>query len=136
MTPLMATYLLYLAISGYITVIVGRRLHTLGRPFLMEVFLRNVRRVDAVNNLLLVGYYLTNTAFVLQTLTCHAVVPSWADVPLVVSSKIGFVMMVLGGMHFFNVAALVRIRAWIWNRPTELTEFPGDDPASAALPTT
>jgi len=130
----MATYLLYLAISAYITLIVGRRLHTLGRPFLMEVFLRNTHRVDAVNNLLLVGYYLTNTAFVLQTLTCHAVVHDWTEVPLVVSSKIGFVMMVLGGMHFFNVAVLLKIRTWIWNRPTELTEFPGDCQAGPVLP--
>ncbi|MCY2968888.1 MAG: hypothetical protein NT069_35555, partial [Planctomycetota bacterium] len=117
MTPLSATYLAYLAVSAYITIVVGHQLHKHGRPFLLEVFMRNATQADAVNHLLLVGYYLTNAALVTQTMTCHVEVSTWDDVLPVLSSKLGWVMLVLAGMHFFNLAVLFGVRQRIWNTP-------------------
>ena len=120
MTPLVAAYLLYFLATGYITVVVGGKLHTYGRTFLLEVFLRNAPLADAVNHLLLVGYYLTNAAFVAHTLTCHADVENWSDVVPTLSEKLGWVMMILSAMHFFNLAVLAAVRRRIWDTPTEL----------------
>jgi hypothetical protein len=129
MTPLMTTYVLFLLISAYVTIVVGHRLHTDGRPFLIQVFLGKTVLADAVNHLLLVGYYLVNMAFLLQILTCHAEVHGWADVVPVLSSKIGFALLVLGCMHFFNLAVLMGVQNHIWKTPTELVNFiPPDRP--------
>ena len=67
MTTLAETYIAYLSISLLITVYVGRTLHWHGRPFLIDVFGGNESTADAVNQLLLVGFYLTNAAFVTLT---------------------------------------------------------------------
>ncbi|MBS0266403.1 MAG: hypothetical protein JSS02_31015 [Planctomycetes bacterium] len=123
MTPLMTTYLVFLLISAYVTIVVGHRLHHDGRPFLMQVFLGKAVLADAVNHLLLVGYYLVNIAFTSQILTCHAEVHGWSDVLPVLSSKIGFALLVLGGMHFQNLIVLLAVRNYIWKRPTDLTDF-------------
>lgn len=120
MSPLVATYLLYFLATGYITIVVGHRLYSHGRPFLVEIFLQNAPLADAINHLLLVGYYLTNGAFIAQTLMCHVEVAGWSDVVPVLSEKLGWVMMVLAGMHFFNLAVLLAVRQRIWDTPTDL----------------
>ena len=123
MTPLIATYILFLLISAYVTIVVGHRLHTDGRPFLMQVFLGKTVLADSINHLLLVGYYLANIAFISRILTCHAEVHGWNDVLPVLSAKIGFALLVLGGMHFFNLVVLMAVRNHIWKTPTELVDF-------------
>lgn len=110
MTTLVWTYAAYLAASGVVTVWVGRTLHRHGRAFLVDVFGEQERVADAVNRLLLVGYYLTNLAFVTLTLRSGlepADLPAAAEA---LSGKVGVVLVTLGVMHFFNLAVLTAVR--------------------------
>ena len=61
---LTTTYFVYLAASIVVTVWVARTLHTRGRIFLVTSFHGNERIADAVNDLLVVGFYLVNFGFV------------------------------------------------------------------------
>ena len=63
-----ATYLVYLAISIAFTVWVARTLHRRGRIFLVRTFAGNETIADAVNSLLVVGFYLINFAYIALTL--------------------------------------------------------------------
>ena len=58
------TYLLYLVISIGLTVFVGHALSRSGRAFLLDVFGGNDSVAEAVNRLLVVGFYLLNLGFV------------------------------------------------------------------------
>ena len=58
------THGLYAAASIGITVWVARTLFKNGRVFLVDSFLGNEQLADAVNRLLLVGFYLVNLGFV------------------------------------------------------------------------
>lgn len=113
MTPLTLAYLLYLASSVLITVWVGQRLHYHGRLFLIDVFCGDERRADAVNHLLLVGFYLTNIAFVLFLLRSRLEITDWISVVHLLSNKLGIVLCTLGVMHFFNVATLLQVRQYM-----------------------
>src|SRR5260370_16546611 len=62
------TYFIYLLISIGLTVGVGWALARSGRTFLLEVFDGNGGLADAVNRLLVVGFYLLNFGFVTLTL--------------------------------------------------------------------
>lgn len=105
MSPLAWTYTAYLAASALITVLVGRTLFHHGRPFLVDC-LGNERAADAVNQMLLVGFYLTNIAFVTLTLRSGLKVVGWLDGSELLSHKLGVVLMTLGVMHFGNLLVL------------------------------
>ena len=111
MSPLAYTYAVYLLASGVITVLVGRTLFHHGRPFLVDCF-GNERVADAVNSLLLAGFYLVNIAFVMLTLRSGIHVVGWLDGGELLSHKLGVVLTTLGVMHFFNLALFSTIRRY------------------------
>jgi hypothetical protein len=55
-------YVIYLALSIALTVWVARTLHRNGRVFLIQAFRGREDMADAVNHLLVVGFYLWNQA--------------------------------------------------------------------------
>ncbi|NUR26952.1 MAG: hypothetical protein HOV83_14095, partial [Catenulispora sp.] len=58
------SYVIYLLISVVLTVWVARTLSRAGRVFLAQVFPDSEQLPDAVNHLLVVGFYLVNLGFV------------------------------------------------------------------------
>jgi hypothetical protein len=104
------SYLVYVAISIALTIWVARTLHRNGRVFLVEAFHGNEHMADSVNHLLVVGFYLINVGFVVLAL-------KYGDKPTNVqtaieflSTKVGLVLVVLGGMHFFNMFNFDKMR--------------------------
>jgi len=102
------TYLIYLLIAVPLTIWVARTLSRNGRIFLVDVFHGNEDFADAVNRLLVVGFYLVNLGFVTLFLRADKVVVDARGVFEQLSVKLGFVMLVLGGLHLTNV--------WIFNK--------------------
>ena len=103
-------YLIYLAISIAITVWVGYSLSKNGRVFLIAVFKNNVALADSINHLLLVGFYLINYGFISLALKGNTTPGNWEESMEFLSAKIGLVIVVLGGMHFFNMYVLMNFR--------------------------
>jgi uncharacterized integral membrane protein len=110
MTIPISTYLIYLALSISLTVWVARTLHKNGRVFLVDVFHGNEALADSVNHLLVVGFYLINFGYVSLALKLGYVVTTAEQSIEALSVKIGMVLLVLGGMHFFNLFVFSRMR--------------------------
>jgi hypothetical protein len=110
MNWLLLTYLVYLAISICLTVWVARTLHKNGRIFLVDSFLGNESLADSVNHLLVVGFYLINIGYVTLALRYGAAAANAQEALEALSTKIGLVLLVLGGMHFFNLAVFTKMR--------------------------
>jgi hypothetical protein len=110
MNVIVLTYLTYLAISIGLTVWVAQTLHRNGRVFLIDVFSGNQPLADSVNHLLVVGFYLINLGFVCLALKLGYDVPTAREAIEAVATKVGHVLLVLGGMHFFNLYVFSRIR--------------------------
>ena len=109
-TVTVLTYLVYLGISVAMTVWVARTLHKNGRIFLVESFLGKEALADSVNHLLVVGFYLINIGFVTLALR-YGDRPADAQTALeILSSKVGLVLVVLGFMHFLNLAIFSQLR--------------------------
>ncbi|HEY4564537.1 MAG TPA: hypothetical protein VIJ36_16255 [Thermoanaerobaculia bacterium] len=104
------TYCLYLAVSICLTVWVARTLHRNGRLFLVDVFHGNEPLADSVNHLLVVGFYLINLGYVTLALKVGYEVGSTRASIEALSQKVGYVLLVLGLMHFFNLYVFSRIR--------------------------
>ena len=110
MTLIVWTHFAYLGISIALTVWVARTLHRNGRVFLVDCFHGNAELADAVNHLLVVGFYLINVGFVTLTLRFGVAAASGQEALETLSTKIGLVLLVLGAMHFFNLAVFTTCR--------------------------
>lgn len=106
------SYIIYLLFSVGFTYWVGRNLHRNGRVFLMDAFKQDETMADSVNNLLLVGFYLVNFGLVSLFLS-YGAKPSEDPMAAIeyISFKIGVVLVVLGGMHYFNMKNIAKIRS-------------------------
>ena len=116
MTIGISTYLIYLAVSIALTIWVARTLHKNGRVFLVDVFHDNEALADSVNHLLVVGFYLIHLGYVSMALKLGYALNSAQEGIEALSVKIGMVLIVLGGMHFFNLFVFSRMRRRSTNR--------------------
>ena len=122
MNLIILTYSLYLVISLSITIWVAQTLAKNGRIFLLDCFHGNVPLADSVNHLLVVGFYLINAGFVALFLKVGPSITEGREVFEVLSSKIGTVLLVLGLMHFFNLAVFTKARRAALAR--QIPDFP------------
>ena len=98
------TYTIYLLVSGLVTIGVARVLHSSGRPFLLKTFHGKETLADSVNDLLVVGFYLVNFGYVTLALKYGAKPTTLTGSIEFLSTKIGLVLLILGAMHFLNLA--------------------------------
>lgn len=122
------SYALYLAITIAITVWVARTLSKNGEVFLVQCFGHNAVLARSTNHLLVVGFYLVNIGFITLTLSLGAEPTTIPEAIRFLSSKVGLAVVVLGGMHFFNMGAIShfgrKVNGWLDSR---------EDPAAATL---
>ena len=101
----------YLLVSAGITILVAETLSKSGELFLVDVFAGNKELAKAVNHLLVVGFYLVNLGFVCLFLKLGVDILSLRALVEALSAKIGVVLLVLAGMHFFNMVVFKCIRS-------------------------
>ncbi len=109
-STIVATYLVYLLISVNLTIWVARTLHKRGAIFLQDAFQGSAELAASVNHLLVVGFYLINIGFVSLALKSNAHIVTAREAIEMLSDKVGWVLLILGGMHFFNLFVLSLIR--------------------------
>lgn len=110
MNYIVLTYSIYLPVTVLLTIWVARTLFTNGRIFLIEIFHSDTTLADSVNKLLLVGFFLVNIGYAVYTLRVWDTVNSTQALIETLSEKVGWIILVLGAMHFFNLFVLFSLR--------------------------
>ena len=110
MSIVVISYLAYVVISLGLTVWVARTLHRNGRVFLVDTFRGNEHMADSVNHLLVVGFYLINVGYIALALKYGEKPTDIQGAVEFLSTKVGLVLVVLGGMHFFNMFNFDKMR--------------------------
>ena len=105
-----ATYLAYLLISIPLTLGVATTLSRNGRVFLADVFAGDEDVAQAVNRLLVVGFYLLNLGFISLYLRVGGEVVDLRGLVEELSVKIGVVALVIGVVHVGNVLVFSSVR--------------------------
>ena len=124
------TYAVYLAASIALTIWVAKVLFRNGRVFLVDIFHGNNELANSVNKLLVVGFYLVNFGYMSLALKEGSNIPSTQVVVEVLSFKLGWIILILGGMHFRNSVDVghqqgIKVGNWILKR--HLTPLRPDD---------
>ena len=109
MNATVITYIGYLTIAVPLTIWVARTLHKNGRVFLLRSMKGDEELADSVNRLLVVGFYLVNLGFVSLYLKMSQQPEGVSGIFEALSGKLGVVMLILGGMHFFNIWLFARM---------------------------
>jgi hypothetical protein len=121
-------YLLYLLISLGLTFLTGRALTRNGRLFLLDGPGGNDGAAESLSNLLVVAFYLLALGFVALTMRAAGDVATGRQAAQLLAAKLGYVLLVLGGLYLASIAVLTRLR-----RRARLA-FTGRAPASPTRP--
>jgi len=103
-------YGFYVTISVLLTMWVARTLSKNGLVFLVEAFNNNRELASSVNHLLVVGFYLINIGYVTLALKYGDKPTNLQQSIEFLSTKVGLVLLVLGGMHFINLRVFSNMR--------------------------
>lgn len=99
-------YLTYIPIVAFVTIWVGHDLHKNGRVYIQEAFEKGSNIVDPINNMLLVGYYFLNIGLALIKIRGWPPIEYPHEVIEGVASHTAFMLILLAGIHLFNLATL------------------------------
>ena len=106
---LVPVYLVYAAVSALLTVWLARTLFKNGAIFLSDVFADTPKLAEAVNRLLVVGFYLWNLGYACLLLKAEPATSAVGAIETL-AYKLGWLLLSLGTMHFFNMYLFHRIR--------------------------
>lgn len=98
-----AAYFIYLTLTIYIIVRVGKMFHNNGRVFILALYKGDAPATDNINNLLLVAYYLFNIGYAFLKLKTWEKVISSQQLISSVSSHLGPLILILAMTHYFNM---------------------------------
>jgi hypothetical protein len=123
-----AVYVIYAAVSLGLTVFLARTFFRNGAVFLRDVFPGQEDVANALNHLLVVGFYLLNLGYAFLVLnTVEAQTAGEAAQTLV--NRLGVLLLSLGLIHFVNIAVFWRLR-----RRNEVRHLPPPVAAQAWAP--
>ena len=111
MTIALVSQLSYLVLTAALAIWVGETLFRNGRIFVVDAFGGDDVRGSSVNHLLRVGFYLINLGFILFFLTLGDTPDAGNGIVTYLAQKLGVVSIILGGMHYFNMRNLAKMRA-------------------------
>ena len=105
MTYNTVSYIIYAIITIYITVVVGYQCYKNGYHYVLSIFIEE-EVTQAINKILLLGYYLTNIGYAITIISTWKNITSLYMMINELSFKIATIVFILAGMHFVNIIIL------------------------------
>ncbi len=103
-------YIIYLLITCYITVVVGQSLHRHGKPYLDDIFDGDTTLYNAINNILLTGYYLLNIGYAFLMLRSWEIITNYQALVEAITYKSGIIIITLGIIHYNNLMTFTLVK--------------------------
>ena len=98
-------YLIYLPITAFITIIVGKSFHKHGIHYIKSII--NEKKIaTALNNLLLIGYYLVNIGYAFIAIIKWEHMSNSHQLIEEVSLRTAYIILLLTLMHYTNIASI------------------------------
>ncbi len=98
-------YLIYGAITVIVTVFVGKSFHSNGHYYVISLF-ENEDLARAINNLLLIGYYLLNIGYVIYKISEWRTLKNSRELIENLGASLALIFILLGAMNLVNIGIL------------------------------
>jgi hypothetical protein len=99
-------YLVYLALTLFIIVYVGRLFYRNGRIFILSLFKQDAALADQINHILLIAYYLFNIGYAFVRLHFWQRISGTEALISSIASHISLLIFILAATHYVNMALI------------------------------
>ncbi|WP_123847523.1 hypothetical protein [Chitinophaga lutea] len=99
-------YIIYLCLTYLITVRVGFLFYRNGRVFILGLLHNNVSLTDAINRILLTGYYLLNLGYAALMISTWDTITSWTALLESITAMTARIMLTLALIHCCNMLVI------------------------------
>lgn len=96
-------YIIYLVIITYIIFWLGKQFHSKGSVFILSLYNGDAAATDAINNILLIAYYLFNLGYAFLKLQQWETVYNFQELIASIGVNIGTLLLILSTTHYFNM---------------------------------
>ena len=97
------TYSIYIPITFVIMIKIGWLFYRHGEIYLIHLFQQNTQLVKSINNILLIGYYLTNLGYAIFSIAYWEQLNSIIQIINSLSYRLGIIIFGLAILHYNNV---------------------------------
>lgn len=115
-------YCVFLPVAFAATFKTGWTCYRNGAHYLEELMRGDVKLAHAINRFLLIGYLLLNMGYIAVSLRFWESIGSAEAVILSCTSRMGYLLLLLGVMHYFNMLVTYLIRKKQKNSPNNLNQ--------------
>lgn len=99
-------YIIFLILAYLITVHVGWVFFKRGRVYILFLMENDIRYTDAINRLLLIGYYLLNLGHAAFMISCWKQIHSFESLISYTGSMLGRLIIILAVLHYINMGVI------------------------------
>jgi len=99
-------YIIYLFITFFITVRTGWLFYTNGRLYILTLMKGDGNMTDAINKMLLTGYYLLNLGYAAAMIAFWKTITNFTELLTSIAGMTARIMLTLAFIHFLNMAAI------------------------------
>lgn len=108
MTYNLIAYIIYLTITTYIIVIIGKICYKNGNLFVSALIPNHVELCHRVNQLLLIGFYLLNIGYSATTLIKWNTILSVPELIETISINTAIIISIISILHYLNIIMLTK----------------------------
>lgn len=99
-------YIIFLAITIYIIIVVGKICYRNGNVFVLELIPDHEELCQQINKILLIGYYLVNIGYCAMTLISWSVISNITQLTEIIALKTATIVGILAILHYLNIFIL------------------------------
>jgi len=96
-------YSIFILITTYIIIIVGKICYRNGNVFVLELIPNHEQLCQQINKMLLIGYYLINIGYCAMTLISWSTITNFTELIAIISSKTAIIVGILAVLHYLNI---------------------------------
>jgi len=96
-------YSIFILITTYIIIIVGKICYRNGNVFVLELIPNHEELCQQINKMLLIGYYLINIGYCAMTLISWSTITNFTELIAIISSKTAIIVGILAVLHYLNI---------------------------------
>lgn len=99
-------YIIFLIITIYIIIVVGKICYRNGNIFVLNLIPDHEELCQQINKILLIGYYLVNIGYCAMTLISWSTISNTIQLAEIISSKTAIIIGILAFLHYLNIFLL------------------------------
>ncbi len=99
-------YTIYLLITYFVTVHVGKVFYKNGRVYILNLLAGDESTTDSINKILLTGYYLLNLGYASLMIRFWKSIYSYEELVSSIGIMTGRILLSLALIHFFNMIVI------------------------------